>query len=186
MSKTTLQTSKTLKRTHYAVYFGKFLVPVIPALIVTGVNWDEWFNKQGVSLPFGIATMLIAILIAIYSYSKSENQANGNKISPFFFIGAILSIFACSFLLLANILSQMGLMFIYVIAGIFGAGALDQVDKSIITSRMKEYNELVDKYDLDERKLKKKQAKEERRKKAELEAQRKQELLRKEQESATE
>lgn len=181
--RTTLQNYNSYKRLHRVMFYGKFALPIIPAIIVTGVNWDEWFTKQGVSMPFGIATMLIAILMAIYSYSKSENTANGNKVSPFFFIGIILSILACSFMLLASILNQMGLMFIYVVAGVFGAGAVDQVDKTLIKERVSEYKELVETNELDNRIRKKNKAKQERKDKAIKEAQK---LLEKEREGATE
>lgn len=166
--RTTLQEYKKYKKLDTTLRVSKYVLPTLPVVIAMGVNWEEWFCKQGTSLPFGLATMLIAVLSALFAYSKSKNEKE-QKVSPFFYIGAILGIFGLSFLLLSNILREMGLMFIFVVLGIIGGGFIDQIDTDIVKERKNEYKELVDTNQLDNRTRKKALAKEERRKKAEQE-----------------
>lgn len=165
--KTTLQEYNKWKKIHYSFKYGKYLAPLIPATVITGINWNEWFNQQGLSLPFGFATLLIAILGSIFAYSKSENESNNNNVSPFFYIGAILAMLGISFALLANILSQMGLMFLFTVMGIFGGGGLDQFDRTLVVNNLAEYKGLVETNQLD----KKSQKRAYREEKARLESQ---------------
>lgn len=166
--RTTLQEYKKYKKLDTTLRVSKYVLPTIPVIVVGGVNWQEWFVKQGTSLPFGLATMLIAILSSLFAYSKSKNEKE-QKVSPFFYIGAILAMFGISFLLLSNILREMGLMFMFAVLGIIGGGLIDQIDTDIVKERKNEYKELVDTNQLDNKTRKKALAKEERRKKAEQE-----------------
>ena len=129
--RTTLQEYKKYKKLDTTLRVSKYVLPTIPVIVVGGVNWQEWFCKQGTSLPFGLATMLIAILSSLFAYSKSKNEKE-QKVSPFFYIGAILAMFGISFLLLSNILREMGLMFMFAVLGIIGGGVMDQVDTDFV------------------------------------------------------
>ena len=166
--RTTLQEYKKYKKLDTTLRVSKYVLPTIPVIVVGGVNWQEWFVKQGTSLPFGLATMLIAILSSLFAYSKSKNEKE-QKVSPFFYIGAILAMFGISFLLLSNILREMGLMFMFAVLGIIGGGVMDQVDTDFVKERKNEYKELVDTNELDSRIRKKNEAKEQRKLKAEQE-----------------
>lgn len=166
--RTTLQEYKKYKKLDTTLRVSKYVLPTIPVIVVGGVNWQEWFVKQGTSLPFGLATMLIAVLSALFAYSKSKNEKE-QKVSPFFYIGAILAMFGISFLLLSNILREMGLMFMFAVLGIIGGGVMDQVDTDFVKERKNEYKELVDTNELDSRVRKKNEAKQQRKLKAEQE-----------------
>ncbi len=179
-SKTTVQNLKKWQRVDKTIKYGKYFLPMIPAVAVTGYKWDEWFNASGFQLPWGLATMLIAIFYTLFSYYKEDNKQN-QKYSPFFSVGLTLAIWGAVFFLLANILSQMALMFMFVVISVFISGGLDQYDKTTVQNRIQEYSGLVKEYDLDEKKRKAELEKEERRKKAQQEHDK---MLEQEQESA--
>ena len=167
---TTLTYYKRWKAGHFALYGGKYLIPCVPAAVITGVNWDEWFVNAGASLPFGFASLLIAVIATIVAIS-SKDKILEKKVSPLFTIALVMAIWAISFMFLANIFQQIGQMLLWTVAGIVGGGIADQVDKSLITERVNEYKELIEENSLNKsskkREERRQKAKEEARKEAE-------------------
>ena len=175
--KTTLQYYKSWKATKYALYGTKWVAPVVPATIITGVNWEEWFNKQGATLPSGLAMLLISILLTILAMSKKDEVVE-KKVSYMFYLAGILAIWGVAFMLLASIMDQMGMMLIFTCIGIVGGASADQVNKSLVNDRLLEYKQLIDENCLDPKSTEKAKRKEkairERQEKAKLEAEKQQ------------
>lgn len=153
---------------HYGMKVSTYLAPCIPASIVTGVHWDEWFKASGGggwSLPFGFATLLIAILLSIALILKKDEEIM-KKVSPIIYATIIVTLLGISFMFLANIGNVIGQMFMYTAAGLIASLGADQFDKLKAYPKYKEYQKLVTDFGLD----KKAAAKLARRKKAREEA----------------
>lgn len=162
--KTTLQHYRNWQIGKNALYVAQWSTPFIPATVITAINWEEWFANQGWTMPFGFATLLVGIFVSILSFYKNDEDAE-KKVSGLYQICFILAIFGVSFLLLANIMNQMGFFFLATAGGCLGGATANQVNKTKVKPRIAEYKELIDANFLD----KKSQEKEQRRLQAESE-----------------
>lgn len=178
MAKENKQKSKTVSTYHkwqatkVGLYVGKYLAPCVPATVITAVNWDEWFVKSGASLPFGFATLLISVIVTILAITKGDDLVSKN-VSKIYYIAGVMAVWSISFMFLANILQQMGQMLLWTIAGIVTAGTCDQVNMSLVNSRINEYKTLIEENCLNSsaRKRAERKARAEAEAKAEAEAQ---------------
>ena len=141
-----------------ALYSGMYITPVAPAAVMTGINWEEWFNTSGVSLPMGLITLLIGVLMAIIGITKRDELFTKN-ISGLFYFTLVFAVIGLAFKFLANICSEMGDMFLFTSLGIIGSATCDQTNKSLVVPRVEEYKELIDKNFLDTKAKKKQERK---------------------------
>lgn len=155
--KTTERHYKNWKKAKVGLYIAQWSMPFIPATVITAVNWNDWFANQGLSLPFGFVSLLVSVLLSILAIYKRDDDAE-KKISPIYSVAMILAVWGSTFLLLANIMDQMGFMFLATAGGVVGSATASQVNKSKIQPRIDEYRKLLDENVLD----KKAQAKEQR------------------------
>ena len=162
---TTVGYYRLWKSLHCGLWSSKFVAPCVPAVIITSINWDEWFVHSGASLPFGFSTLLLAVLSTIIAMSYKDKILQ-EKLSPIWTIALVMSIWAIAFMFLANIFQQIGQMLLWTVAGIVGSAAIDQTDKSLAKQRVDEYKGYI----TDNKLSKREQKREERRKKAEEEA----------------
>lgn len=153
--RTTLQTYKALKRGQIGMEVGKYAMPLIPASIITGVNWDNWFANCGASLPFGFTSLIFAVVLAILGISKKDNLVK-EKLSGLVYLALTFACFGLAFKFLSNVMNQMGDVFLWTALAICGSFGVDQVDKTVMTKNINFYKELVDKNELDPRARKKK------------------------------
>lgn len=157
--RTTLQTYKSLKRGRIALEAGKYAMPLIPAGVMTGVNWEVWFKNCGASLPFGFTTLIFAVVLSILGISKKDNLVK-EKLSGLVYLALTFACFGLAFKFLSNIMNQMGDVFLWTALAICGSFGVDQVDKTVMDKNIAFYKDLVDKNELDPR-AKKKRLKEE-------------------------
>jgi hypothetical protein len=167
---TTLGYYKRWKVAKYGLNATKWLSPFAPATAITIANWEEWFAKQGTTLPFGFASLLISILITILAMSKKDEFVE-KKVSYMFYLAGVIAMWGVSFMLLANIMNTMGMMFMFTAMGIIGGGGAEQVNKSLVSARISEYKQLVDENGLDKKAQAKALRKEKALKERELKAQ---------------
>lgn len=153
----------------YSLKASKYVAPLVPATVMTLVNWDEWFVKSGASLPFGFATLLIAVLLSVVAIAKKDKVVN-EKISYIYFIGAILGVWAISFMFLANIFSQIGQMVLWTALGVTAGATADEVDMLLAKPRRAEYKELIETHHLSASAKKRQERKERARLEAENES----------------
>lgn len=157
--------SKTISRYNkwktakYSLYASTYIFPLVPAAAIRGIHWNEWFNKSGPSLPFGFATLLASVLITIWGIAKRDDLLKKN-VSPLFYMAAVMAIWAVAFMFLANICNQIGQMLMWTVVGILSGASADQVNKSIVFSRIEEYKKIIDENGLDEKARRKKERKE--------------------------
>lgn len=156
---------KRWKAANVGLEVGKYVIPCIPAAVITGINWDEWFVNCGASLPFGFATLLIAVGLTIYAISKKDEIVQ-KKLSPLFAIALVVAVWAIALMFLANVLQQMGQMLLWTVVGIVGGASADQFKMTTCASRIEEYKGLIEENCLDTKSEKKSKRKE----KAEAEA----------------
>lgn len=170
----TISAYKKWNAARIGLYTGMYVMPLMPATIMTCVNWNEWFNASGVSLPMGLITLLIGVLMAIMGITKRDELFKKNVSGLFYFV-LVFAIIGISFKFLANICNQMGDMFLFTACGVLGSGGCDQLNKSLVKPRVEEYKELIESNFLNA----KAKAKQERKLRAEQEAreQRKQDRL---------
>lgn len=165
MAKAKKQKSETLinyekwNRAKKALYVGMFSAPLAPATIMTIVNWDEWFKKSNASLPMGFALLLVSTLLSVLAMWKRDDLIN-KKISFVFYLCGLFVMFGASFLFLANLMAQVGYMFLATAGGLAISGTADQVNKSLVKKRVEEYKQLIEENALDERSKQKRQRKE--------------------------
>jgi len=155
-------------RAKWGLWAGMFSAPLIPATIMTAVNWDEWFAKSGISLPMGFALLLVSTLLSVLGMWKRDELIN-KKVSFVFYLCGLFLTFGASFLFLANLMAQVVYMFLATAGGLAISGTADQFNKSLVIPNVEDYKKLVEENGLDERSKKKQQRKEQAKKDAELE-----------------
>jgi hypothetical protein len=79
----TVQKRNALRATNVAMIGAKFVMPVVPATVMTIINWDEWFDKTNGGLPAGFITLLIATIIAVVGIMKRDDLAKKHVSSIF-------------------------------------------------------------------------------------------------------
>ena len=155
----------------YALLAGTFVVPTLPATITTLINWEEWFNKSSASLPFGFATMIMTVIIAVVCVLKSDVVFKKADIALYYLSGLFMCIgFTCMFL--ASLFTQMGLMWCYIGAGLLGSGVCATVEKKVVEPNVEMYAQLIKENCLDAKSKKQKKKEEQARKDAEEDAKR--------------
>ena len=82
----TVQKRNALRVTNVAMIGAKFVMPVVPATVMTIINWDEWFAQTNGGLPAGFITLLISTIIAVVGIMKRDDLAKKHvsSIFPFF------------------------------------------------------------------------------------------------------
>lgn len=166
---TTLTTYKKYKALKYGLFAGTFICPVIPATVLTAINWQEWFNKTSVSLPFGFACLLVTVITAIVGVLKSDTVFKKADIALFYLAGIFVLIgLTCMFL--ASLFSQMGYLWLYTSSGLLGGGVCATVEKKVVEPLIGEYAELISEFALDKKSKRKQERMEKARKEAEAEA----------------
>lgn len=154
----TLSTYRGLQAADISIGVGKYAMATIPAIVMTAVNWDEWFSNAGTSLPAGFSMLILSTVMSIIGISKRDEIMKKN-VSGLFYIGLVFFCFGISFKFLSNICDQMGDMFLYTALGIFGGAVADQVDKTTVKPMKEEYAKLVEDNALDPRTKKKNERK---------------------------
>lgn len=155
----------------WALLSGTIACPIVPATIVTLINWEEWFDKASASLPFGFASLILTVILAIVGVLKSGAIFKKIDVAIFCLAGFFMCIgFTCLFL--ASLFTQMGFMWLYVGAGLLGSGVCVVVERHIVEPNIKLYKGLIEENCLDEKSKRKKKREEQARKDAELDAQR--------------
>lgn len=155
----------------YALFTGTFACPVIPASIVTAVNWDEWFGQASYSLPFGFSCALVAVIVAILGVLGSDTVIKKKDIM-LVWIATLLALIGASCLFLANLLLQMGWMWIYTGGGLLGSAICVSVEKNVVEPNVKMYKDLIAKNCLDAKSKRQRKREEQARKDAEEDAMR--------------
>ena len=150
----------------WSLYAGTYVLPLTPAAIITGVNWNEWFNKENSwSIGLGFGMMLITVLITIIGVAKRD-KIMSEKVSSLYYLAAILACWAIVLMFLASIANQFGYMLLYTCFGLIGGATCDQVRKSKVDGEVQFYKELMIETGLDERENKRRERKEKARKEA--------------------
>lgn len=154
----TLKTYRRLKLTNRLLYASTYVIPLIPAAIMVGINWEEWVaqTNNGWSLGLGFGSMLLAVLVTIVGIAKRDEIVE-EKVSPLFYFAALLSVWSVALLFLARIAHELGTMLGYTVVGLVGAGVADQVNKNVIKPKREMYKEIVDEAGLDKKAIKKQQ-----------------------------
>lgn len=155
----------------WALLSGTFACPILPATIVTLINWEEWFNKSSISLPFGFATLLLTVVLAILGVLKSDVVFKKADIALFCLSGFFMCI-GLTCLFLASLFSQMGYMWLYVGSGLLGSGTCVVVEKKVFEPNIELYKKLIAENCLDAKSKRKAKKEEQARKDAEEDAKR--------------
>lgn len=155
----------------YGLYAGTFACPTIPATIVTLINWEEWFGKSNISLPFGFACLLVTVIVAVLGVLKSDTVFKKADIALYYLSGMFMCI-GLTCLFLASLFSQMGYLWLYTASGLLGSGVCITVEKKVFEPRIAEYKGLIDEFTLDNKARRKKARMERARAEAEAEASR--------------
>lgn len=174
MGKKTLKTVKAYRKWKWgsrALRAGTFICPLTPATVLTAVKWEEWFGKSGLSLPFGFACLIVAVVSAIVGIMNSDTVFKKADIALLCVAGWFMVV-GCTCLFLATLLTQMGMMFIYVGCGLVGSGVTVLVDKKVFKPNIDFYAGLISENKLDRKSKRRAQREEQARKDAEEDAKR--------------
>lgn len=166
----TVETYKKLVFGKYALYAGTFAFPLVPATIITIVNWDEWFAKSSTSLPFGFASMLVTVILAIIGILNSGTILKKAEIALYILAGLFICV-GITNLFLASLLVQVAYVWLAVGAGLVGSGTCAVVEKKVFEPNIKLYKKLIKDNNLDYKSKREKAREEQARKDAELDAQ---------------
>jgi len=163
---------------HYTLKYGAWAAPAVPAGIIIGVNFEDWFinSGNGVQLGFGFTSLALSIVLTYFAIAKKKKILE--KVSAFWLVAILIVCWALSLLFLASIAQDLGTSLMWIALGVFVGAAMDETDTRIIKPKSDDYKGLVDEFHLDKRSERKRLREEARRKQAEEEA--KQEALKKE------
>lgn len=153
--KTTIQHYNSWKRLKYGLYAFQWTAPIIPATIITAINWQEWF-KENNSLPFGFVSLLVSVLLSILMIYKRDETAE-SKVSPIYSVAMIIAVWGVTFLLLGSLMNNMGVLFLATAGGCVGSGTANQVIQSKVQPMIDEYRKLIDENLLDKKAFEKEQ-----------------------------
>ena len=159
----TIQERNKYRAIKAGMFAGVFASPLVPATVIIGVNWDEWFNKAGASLPFGFACLLLTVITAIVGILKSDIIFKKVDVALYSLAGFFLLI-GITNLFLATLFATLGKMWIFVGTGLLGSGVFYTVEQKVVEPNLKFYNKLIEENCLDV-KSKRQKAKEEQAKK---------------------
>lgn len=152
-----------------SLYGGIFALPLAPATIITLINWEEWFVDSNKTLPFGFASLLLTVIVAIVGVLNSGTVFKKVDIALYFLAGLLMCIgITCMFL--ASLFTQMGYMWLYTGAGILGSGICYTVEDKIIKPQITFYKGLIESNSLDNKTKRKLDRIERARREAEREA----------------
>ena len=164
----TVKAYKKWKVAAVGLTIGTFASPLLPATLMTAINWDEWFAKSGVSLPFGFSALVVSTVLSIVGIWKKDSLVN-KTVSAVFYLSIVFMFFGVAFLFLANLMSQVGYMFLATAGGLAVGASADQVNRSLARPMVKEYRKLIDRNALDPNAKKKAERKKQAREDAENE-----------------
>ncbi len=151
--KTTLEKYRMWDRWHKTVWGSKFAMPLVPASIVLGLNWNEWVGNntsKGWSIGVGFGMLIVACITSILAIMKRDEIIKKN-ISAVFIVAIVFLIVGFGFKLLASIANEFGDMFIYISFGVVAAAGVDQADKSLLMPKVEYYKGLVEENGLDKK-----------------------------------
>jgi len=168
--KTTLQVYKKWKRISLGLRAGTILTPVIPMVVITAINWSDWFNTAGVSLPIGFTALLASTIGAIIGILKSDTVLK-KKDMVLLCLGFVFIVLGLVNLWLASLIAQVGWIFFWTGLSCVGSYIEFTIEEKAVKPRVAEYKELVETYALDPKSAAKKQRKEKAKQEAEQKAQ---------------
>lgn len=168
---TTVDHYKRWNTAKWSLYASMWALPLAPATAMTIINWDEWFAKSGLSLPFGFATLLASTLLSIIGIWKKDEIVN-KTVSVVYYLALVFTGFGVSFLFLASLYQMIGYMMLATAGGLLASGTVDQINKSLVKPNVAFYKKLIEENCLDEKSKRKKQREEQARREAEEDAQR--------------
>lgn len=147
-SKTTAEKKYlTAKAGSISLKCGVFLCPIIPGVVITCVNAGEWFASKPYSIGLGFASLIITILVSILMvYKKSEIF---KTISKLWGAVIVLVLLGVTFLFLAEIADNLGMMFLATACGVCGSSVCNEVDKRIIMPKVEYQKEIINAVGLD-------------------------------------
>lgn len=170
--RTTLSTYKMLKSSQVGLKTIVLAAPFIPATVITGINWNEWFETCGASLPLGFASLMVTVFIALLGVLKSDTVLKKKDIA-LYYLCTLLVFLGATNLFLASLFSSLGWMFVFTAAGVLASAVTNTVNNRVLTPSVEFYKGLVEENQLDKksqkRAQKKQKAQEEARKRAEQE-----------------
>ena len=166
----TIKKYKSLKGTKACLYLSTYTMPLIPASIMAGVNWDTWLeqcsNKGSLGLGFG--SLLVSILITLLGVVKRDKIAQ-SVISPFFTYAGIMALWGVSLVFLSDIAYNFGVMLLFSCLGLIGSATADQVNKNYVSKEIAFYEELIKENGLGKVENKKREKREQAKRDAEIE-----------------
>lgn len=128
-----------------------YVSPLLPASIIFGVNYNNWFHQGGggISLPTGMMFLLVAIGLSVVIILKKDEEAL-KKVSPLLYASAVVGLLGLAFKALSSVNIDIGNMFLWSAAGLLVGFTADQVRKMFVVPKLEYYQKLVDKYELDD------------------------------------
>lgn len=167
----TVQEYKKWNTAKWGLYAGMWASPLVPAGIMTVINWDEWFAKSGISLPFGFASLLVTTILSIILIWKKDDIVN-KAVSCVFYLAVLFIFFGATFLFLASLYQMVGYMFMATAGGLVASGTADQLNKSLVKPNVEFYQNLIKENKLDAKSKRQAKREEQARKDAEEDAKR--------------
>ena len=112
----TLTTYHKYKALKVGLDVSTFVLPIVPATVVTAVNWEEWFSKSSASLPFGFACLLLTVIAAIIGVLKSDVVFKKADIA-LYFIAGLFALIGLTSMFLASLFNESGYLWLYTASG---------------------------------------------------------------------
>ncbi len=169
----TLAKRNGLRAAKYSLKAGAFAAPVVPIVVETAINWDEWFNNSnGIHVGTGFIMMVISTLLTYLAVAKKKKLLE--KFSAFWSVAIILVCWAVALLFLSSILQELGFLLLYISFGVVASAIMDETEDRVVEANLTFYEGLVAENGLD----RKQEKKEQKRKLAEREAKREREMRR--------
>lgn len=166
----TLHKRNWLNVGHKSLFLAKYSAPVVPAVVTTAINWEDWFVKSnsGFHVSMGFIFTIISVLLTYFSIAKKKKLIE--KVSAFWSVAIIVICWAIAFIFLSLVFHDIGMILLYIGFSLLGSATFDEFDTHLVIPAWEENKSLVSEYGLDKREVRRKEKKEERIKQAKLEA----------------
>lgn len=174
--RTTLQQRNRFRRLKYSMKMMSYSLPLVPVFTMIGINWNEWFitAQDGLRVASGFLFLVVSTLFTYLSIAKKKKLLE--KASAFWNVSIIIICWGITLLFLSNILSDLGMMLLYIGFGIIASACLDETETRLVEDKYQFYQKLVTDNGLDTKENKKKakllKAQEQAKKEAEQEKER--------------
>ena len=131
-----------LKASSVGLTSGMFICPIIPATVITCVNAEQWFAAKPYSIGLGFASLLITLIVSVLMVVKKSDIFK--HVSKLWGAVLVMILVGITFMFLAEIAGNFGMMFLATAGGLAGSGICHEVDRLVVQPKIEHKKAVID------------------------------------------